>query len=91
MIVLCCCHFETNTAGAILSGVGSIGLSLIFWVIGYLFAGGLYIPTRFVACTYVLLSTASLAAYLEYASYFPHRSGAEVAYLEKVLLGNQRS
>ncbi|KAG5642713.1 hypothetical protein DXG03_002289 [Asterophora parasitica] len=27
---------------------------------------------------------ASLAVYLEYASYFPHRSGAEVAYLEKV-------
>lgn len=26
---------------------------------------------------------ASLAVYLEYASYFPHRSGAEVAYLEK--------
>ncbi|KAH9481473.1 High-affinity methionine permease [Psilocybe cubensis] len=54
-----------STPGAILSAVGSVGLSLIFWVIGYLFAG------------------ASLAVYLEYASYFPHRSGAEVAYLEK--------
>lgn len=29
---------------------------------------------------------ASLAVYLEFASYFPHRSGAEVAYLEKVSL-----
>ncbi|KDR67095.1 hypothetical protein GALMADRAFT_80163 [Galerina marginata CBS 339.88] len=54
-----------TTPGAILKGVGSVGLSLIFWVIGYFFAG------------------ASLAVYLEYASYFPHRSGAEVAYLEK--------
>jgi hypothetical protein len=27
-------------AGSILKGVGSVGLSLIFWVIGYLFAAG---------------------------------------------------
>ncbi|GLB40162.1 putative high affinity methionine permease [Lyophyllum shimeji] len=54
-----------STPGAILNGVGSVGLSLVFWVIGYAFAG------------------ASLSVYLEYASYFPHRSGAEVAYLEK--------
>ncbi|KAG6834667.1 hypothetical protein H0H93_008187, partial [Arthromyces matolae] len=54
-----------STPGAILLSVGSVGLSLIFWVIGYLFAA------------------ASLSVYLEYASYFPHRSGAEVAYLEK--------
>ncbi|TFK25641.1 high affinity methionine permease [Coprinopsis marcescibilis] len=51
--------------GAILKGVGSVGLSLVFWVIGYLFAG------------------AQLSVYLEYLSYFPHRSGADVAYLEK--------
>ncbi|KAJ3529957.1 hypothetical protein NMY22_g8779 [Coprinellus aureogranulatus] len=54
-----------TTPGSILKGVGSVGLSLIFWVIGYLFAA------------------ASLAVYLEFAAYFPHRSGAEVAYLEK--------
>ncbi|KAF6754530.1 high affinity methionine permease [Ephemerocybe angulata] len=54
-----------TTPGSILVGVGSIGLSLIFWVIGYAFAGAL------------------LAVYLEYSSYFPHRSGADVAYLEK--------
>ncbi|PPR03676.1 hypothetical protein CVT24_007797 [Panaeolus cyanescens] len=54
-----------GTAGSILKGVGSVGLSLVFWVIGYLFAG------------------ASLSVYLEYVSYFPHRSGADVAYLEK--------
>ncbi|TFK28169.1 high affinity methionine permease [Coprinopsis marcescibilis] len=54
-----------TTPGSILKGVGSVGLSLIFWVIGYFFAG------------------AQLAVYLEYVSYFPHRSGADVAYLEK--------
>ncbi|KAG6864983.1 hypothetical protein C0991_005852 [Blastosporella zonata] len=59
-----------STPGSILTAVGSVGLSLLFWVIGYVFAG------------------ASLAVYLEYASYFPHRSGAEVAYLEKALLAN---
>lgn len=41
----------------------------------------LYIP----APLFGLISfTASLAVYLEFSSYFPHRSGAEVAYLEKV-------
>ncbi|KIL58744.1 hypothetical protein M378DRAFT_188145 [Amanita muscaria Koide BX008] len=54
-----------STPGSILVGVGSPGLSLIFWVIGFIFAA-----------TY-------LCVYLEYASYFPNRSGAEVAYLEK--------
>lgn len=71
------------TAGAILKGVGSIGLSLIFWVIGFLFASG----EEYVTCTHLLhaetTSLASLSVYLEYASYFPHRSGAEVAYLER--------
>ncbi|KAF9484383.1 high affinity methionine permease [Pholiota conissans] len=54
-----------TTPGSILKAVGSVGLSLIFWVIGYIFAAS------------------SLSVYLEYATYFPHRSGAEVAYLEK--------
>ncbi|KAF8972118.1 high affinity methionine permease [Flammula alnicola] len=54
-----------TTPGSILKAVGSVGLSLIFWVIGFFFAA------------------ASLCVYLEYATYFPHRSGAEVAYLEK--------
>ncbi|KAF8640320.1 hypothetical protein AX16_010215 [Volvariella volvacea WC 439] len=54
-----------TTPGSILTGLGSVGLSFIFWVIGYLFAA------------------AQLSVYLEYASYFPHRSGADVAYLEK--------
>ncbi|EAU85304.1 high affinity methionine permease [Coprinopsis cinerea okayama7 len=54
-----------TTPGSILKGVGSVGLSFIFWVIGYFFAG------------------AQLAVYLEYVAYFPHRSGADVAYLEK--------
>ncbi|KAJ3782914.1 high affinity methionine permease [Lentinula aff. detonsa] len=54
-----------TTPGTILKGVGSVGLSLIYWVIGFLF------------------SAASLAIYLEYLSYYPKRSGADIAYLEK--------
>ncbi|EXJ87337.1 hypothetical protein A1O3_04296 [Capronia epimyces CBS 606.96] len=50
---------------AILSGVGSVGLSFFYWVIGF------------------VLSGTSLAVYLEYASYFPNRSGAEAVYLEQ--------
>lgn len=71
-------------AGSILKGVGSIGLSLIFWVIGYLFAAGGSL--NFLSKEILLIASglASLSVYLEYASYFPHRSGAEVAYLEKV-------
>ncbi|ESK88552.1 high affinity methionine permease [Moniliophthora roreri MCA 2997] len=54
-----------TTPGSILKGVGSVGLSLIYWVIGFLFAASF------------------LSVYLEYLSYYPRRSGAEVAYLEK--------
>lgn len=56
---------ETNKAATILSGVGSVGLSMIYWFIGY------------------LLSQSILSIYLEYASYFPSRSGSEVVYLEQ--------
>ncbi|WP_111007435.1 amino acid permease [Streptomyces sp. NTH33] len=52
-------------AATILKGVGSPGLSLIFWVIG------------------LFTSAASLSVYLEFASYFPSRSGSEVVYLEQ--------
>jgi amino acid transporter len=54
-----------TTPGTILQGVGSVGLSLIYWVVGFLF------------------SAASLAVYLEFLSYYPKRSGADIAYLEK--------
>ncbi|KAJ3715003.1 high affinity methionine permease [Lentinula raphanica] len=54
-----------TTPGTILKGVGSVGLSLIYWVVGFLF------------------SAASLSVYLEYLSYYPKRSGADIAYLEK--------
>lgn len=54
-----------STPAAVLSGTGSVGLSLMYWFIGYLVAG------------------ASLAVYLEFASYFPNRSGSEVVYLEQ--------
>jgi amino acid transporter len=45
--------------------LGSVGLSLIYWVVG------------------LVIASASLAVYLELASYFPNRSGAEVVYLEQ--------
>ncbi|KAJ5085214.1 hypothetical protein N7532_009985 [Penicillium argentinense] len=54
-----------STPASILSGVGSVGLSMIYWFIGY------------------LLSQSILALYLEYAAYFPSRSGSEVVYLEQ--------
>jgi amino acid transporter len=60
-------HFTDKKleAATILSGVGSVGLTMIYWFIGY------------------LLSQSILSLYLEYASYFPSRSGSEVVYLEQ--------
>ncbi|CAG8275050.1 unnamed protein product [Penicillium salamii] len=55
----------TWKAASILDGVGSVGLTMVYWFIGY------------------LLSESTLALYLEFASYFPSRSGAEVVYLEQ--------
>ena len=46
-------------------GVGSVGLSMVFWVIGF------------------IIAASQLAVYTELASYFPHRSGGEVVYLEQ--------
>lgn len=54
-----------STPAAVLVGTGSVGLSLIFWTLGF------------------FISAASLSVYLEYASYFPNRSGSEVVYLEQ--------
>ncbi|KAL9065208.1 MAG: hypothetical protein Q9157_007551 [Trypethelium eluteriae] len=54
-----------STPSSVLSGTGSVGLSLIFWALGF------------------FISLASLAVYLEYAAYFPNRSGSEVVYLEQ--------
>lgn len=54
-----------STPAAILNGTGSVGLTLIYWFIGF------------------LIAAASLSVYLEFASYFPNRSGSEVAYLEQ--------
>ena len=54
-----------STPSSILSGTGSVGLSLIFWALGF------------------FISISSLAVYLEYAAYFPNRSGSEVVYLEQ--------
>ena len=81
---------DTHSAGSILVAVGSVGLSLIFWIIGYIFAAGQWSKLRpglrHVDNLCLLLHSASLSVYLEYSTYFPHRSGAEVAYLEKVMV-----
>ncbi|EXJ93767.1 hypothetical protein A1O1_02160 [Capronia coronata CBS 617.96] len=54
-----------STPAAILAGTGSVGLSLIYWFIGF------------------LIAASALSVYLEYAAYFPNRSGSEVVYLEQ--------
>ncbi|CAK7563052.1 MAG: hypothetical protein SEPTF4163_000909 [Sporothrix epigloea] len=54
-----------STPSSILKGTGSVGLSMIFWAIGF------------------FMSLSSLAVYLEFAAYFPNRSGAETVYLEQ--------
>jgi amino acid transporter len=63
--VLGTCLQWLSTAATILKGVGSVGLSLVFWTLGLVIAGS------------------QLAVYVELASYFPNRSGAEVVYLEQ--------
>lgn len=54
-----------STPASILKGTGSVGLSLIWWLIGF------------------LMASSALSVYLEFASYFPNRSGSEVVYLEQ--------
>lgn len=54
-----------STPATILKGTGSVGLTLLYWPLGF------------------LISLSSLTVYLEYAAYFPNRSGAEVVYLEQ--------
>ena len=61
-----------------------MGLSLVYWVVGFLFAAGIFF--LHFACWLLIAFSASLCVYLEFATYFPHRSGAEVVYLEKVQL-----
>ncbi|KAL1642071.1 hypothetical protein SLS58_005659 [Diplodia intermedia] len=54
-----------STPASILNSTGSVGLSLVYWLIGF------------------IISCCALGVYLELASYFPARSGAEVVYLEQ--------
>ncbi|KAK8115440.1 amino acid transporter [Apiospora sp. TS-2023a] len=54
-----------STPSSVLGGTGSVGLSLLYWVLGG------------------VISLSSAAVYLEFTSYFPSRSGAEVVYLEQ--------
>ncbi|KUI59641.1 High-affinity methionine permease [Cytospora mali] len=54
-----------STPSTILKGAGSVGLSMIYWALGFVTA------------------ITSFSVYLEFASYFPNRSGSEVVYLEQ--------
>ncbi|KAK8015451.1 amino acid transporter [Apiospora arundinis] len=54
-----------STPSSVLGGTGSVGLSMIYWMLGG------------------IISLSSAAVYLEFTSYFPSRSGAEVVYLEQ--------
>lgn len=54
-----------STPSNILNGTGSVGMALIYWVIG------------------LIVTLAGVSVYLELASFFPSRSGAEVVYLEQ--------
>ncbi|KZP23864.1 amino acid transporter [Athelia psychrophila] len=54
-----------SVPGSVLSSVGSIGLFLLYWVLG------------------PLIAYCGLHIYVEFASLFPNRSGAEVVYLEQ--------
>lgn len=54
-----------STPAAVLQGTGSVGLALVYWLIG------------------LLSASAALSVYLEYASYFPSRSGSLAVYLEQ--------
>lgn len=58
-------HNWCVSAASILKGVGSVGLSLIFWVLGF------------------LIAASQLSVFVELATFFPNRSGAEVVYLEQ--------
>ncbi|KFA76382.1 hypothetical protein S40288_04795 [Stachybotrys chartarum IBT 40288] len=52
-------------AGSVLNRTGSIGLALLYWVIGF------------------FMAISGFSVYLEFASYFPNRSGSEAVYLEQ--------
>ncbi|TQN68468.1 High-affinity methionine permease [Colletotrichum shisoi] len=54
-----------GAAASILAGTGSVGVSFVYWTLGY------------------MLCLASGAVYLEFAAYFPSRSGSEVVFLEQ--------
>ena len=56
---------DNTAAGSILNSTGSVGLALMYWVIGF------------------IMALAGFSVYLEFASYFPNRSGAQVVYLEQ--------
>ncbi|BEJ14494.1 hypothetical protein CspHIS471_0402610 [Cutaneotrichosporon sp. HIS471] len=54
-----------STPSNILTGTGSVGLALIYWVIGF------------------VVTLSGVSVFLELASFFPSRSGAEAVYLEQ--------
>jgi amino acid transporter len=71
----------SHTAGSILRALDSVGLSILYWVFGFVIAAGKLLDIN--SCYHTHYTTAGLAIYLEYASLFPNRSGGQVVYLEQ--------
>lgn len=74
------------TPGVVLNSLGSTGLLLLFWALAPFFAfGASYECVCLIKAKLrtVWLPIAGLSLYSELASMFPHRSGAEVVYLEQ--------
>ena len=74
-----------STPGVILNSLGSVGMSLIFWLLGSLLAFGTHFP---LPCYFTStlnpaggLLLAGLNLYNELASMFPRRSGGDVVFL----------
>ena len=79
-----------SVPGVVLNTLGSVGLSLSFWVISPIFSLGSWLPFNDVICschdsrgTVFFFIAAALFCYTELASFFPGRSGAEVVFLEQ--------
>jgi amino acid transporter len=72
----------SHSAGSILRALDSVGLSILYWVFGFIISAGEWpYPSNLERRTYE--SAAGLAIFLEYASMFPNRSGGQVVYLEQ--------
>ncbi|KAF2754184.1 LAT family L-amino acid transporter [Pseudovirgaria hyperparasitica] len=74
-----------STPGSILAGLGSVGLSLLYWVIGGIISAGMFLTSLNILRLPLIHDgrIAALSIYLEYTALFPNRSGALVVYLEQ--------